>query len=288
MPQVGHGFIGTPRSFSRVSAWRASVGRAAGERVGMMGSGKMISGYISPAQEKAFLELHKRNVLKWLPWVGNSYEPGGLLVVGESNYANDKAGATSDIAVAAVNGNWRFTNRVVEVFCLSRSESNGTFDGVTYLLKKSSDAEVSSVSSEVWNSFAYMDLIQEAMKGIGWKGTENRTKSERPGAHLWKPGWVALAEVIKILKPGSLMFVGSELAYKCNKKWLPQGIEGHITNVCKPDGKFWLRTGWVRLNDGKEIKVVSIPNPHSAHGYLRECWRNAFWKCDVVKKILHL
>ena len=254
-----------------------------------MGSDKLISGHhVSSDQGKALLELHKLGVLTWKPWIGGRYKQGGLLVVGESNYANDDKGVTSDAAVAAVNGDWEFTNKVVDDFCLSRRKSNGTFDGVTYLLKQSSDAEVRSVSSEVWNSFAYMDLIQEAMKGTGWKGTENRTKSERPSKHLWKPGWVALAEVVKLLKPGSLMFVGSGLAYKCNRKLLPQGIEGHITNVCKPDGKFWLRTGWVRLSDGKEIEVVSIPNPHSAHGYLRECWRNAFWKCDVVKKILRL
>lgn len=240
-----------------------------------MGSDKMISGHILPAQEKAFLELHKRNVLKWLPWVGNGYEPGGLLVVGETNYANDDSGATPSDAVANVNGNWRFTHDVVDRFCLSRRNSNRTFDVITHLLKESDAAKAAHVSAEVWQSLAYMDLIQTAMKGRGWENGYKRNAIERPQKQLWKPGWEALIEVIRILKPGSLLFVGAGLACKCNGKFLPNGTESHIANVRKVGKTLWMRARWIKPSGETKIDIVSIPNPGGTHGFVCKSWRKA-------------
>ena len=243
-----------------------------------MGSNKMISGHISPAQEQAFLELHKRGLLTWLPWVGGDYKPGGLLVVGETNYAHDDSGATPDDAVANVNGNWHFTHDVVNTFCLSRRKSNRTFDVITHLLKGSDAAKVAAVSAEVWQSFAYMDLIQTAMKGKGWGNGDKRIAIERPQKAMWKPGWKALIEVIKILKPGSLLFVGAGLAYNCKGKSLPDGTESCITNVCKVDHSLWLRAGWIKPYGENRIDIISIPNPGGARGFVCECWRKAVWE----------
>ena len=206
-----------------------------------------------------FESLHEKGVLQWKPWIGNGYQIGGLMVVGESNYADADDGKTLDAAVAEVNGNWNFTQDVVELFCISRKQPNRTFDGITYLLKPSED-NVADVSFKVWHSIAYMDVIQCAMKGKGYGGNAR----QRPADNLWKPGWSAVAEVIKVLRPSRLLFVGSELAYHSTSRFMPRGrMSANIRNACNI-GRLWLRDGFVDVDGIGKLPVLSIPNPASA------------------------
>ncbi len=220
--------------------------------------------------DSRFGVLHEDCVLRWRPWVGERYEKGGLMVVAETNYANSDCGATPMKAIDAVNGNWHFTRNVVELFCVRRDKSNRTFDAITNLLKASASDKVQDVSSAVWQSFAYMDVIQKAMRGTGWQGAQSR---ERHTEDLWKPGWMAVFEVIKALKPGKLLFVGAGLAYHCTSMFLPTGVSARLVNKRKV-GRQWLRTGEIVVDGLGTMPVVSIPNPGSARGFAYAPWRN--------------
>ena len=227
--------------------------------------------------EKKFNALHDMGVLTWCPWIGERYLKGGLLVVAETNYAKEDRGDTPDAAVSSVNGDWNFTKDVIDIFCLSRKKTNRTFDGISYILKPGDNDIVNQVSKSLWNSFAFMDVIQCAMKGIGWKKNKGlaRKSIERPARYLWKSGWEALVAVIEVLEPSCMLFVGSSLAYMCKKEFLPNGVASEIKTRQVVGKRLRLRTGWMKVGDRDKITIVSMPNPGGAHGFSLDLWRKA-------------
>ena len=228
-------------------------------------------------RDKVFCEiknLQTRGVITWYPWIGKDYFYGGMLVVGESNCAKDDVGVTPDVAVSAVNGNPWFTREVINRACILHEAYNRTFSAITYLLRKSDGLNVDNASVETWNSLAYMDVIQCAMKGVGWLGANARKRIERPSPSLWKPGWEALYCVINILKPNKLFFVGASLFYNSKRKYLPAGVNVRIRNE-EFINRLWLRTGVITLLDGKKVDVICIPNPGGEQGFVKEAWRSS-------------
>jgi hypothetical protein len=131
---------------------------------------------------------------------------------------------------------------------------------------------VDNASVETWNSLAYMDVIQCAMKGVGWLGANARKRIERPSPSLWKPGWNALYSVINIIKPSKLVFVGASLYYYSKHQFLPNGIDVQLRNDTRVN-RLWLRSGTITISDGRTFDVVCIPNPGGAHGFKRDVWR---------------
>ena len=221
-------------------------------------------------------ELEKlRGALTWRPWVGEKYPAeGGLLVIGESNYADETngivdypEGVTPETAVDTVNKDWEFTNKVVRCFCMDRTKTNRTFDGISGVLTELPDPE--ERSRAVWNSIAYMDLIQCAL--VGKWGDTGRA---RPKKEMWGPGWTAVLAAIAVLKPGKLLFVGSDVATTCNKKFLPENAQAHVVNDRKI-GSCWLRRGWLQPPNSNRIDFVGIPNPGGAHGFSPADWKDA-------------
>lgn len=208
--------------------------------------------------------------LTWKPWVGNSYKEGGLMVVGDTNYADGDMGATPEAAIATVNNDWHFTENVVRRFCISRKDTNRTFDAITYLLMKSASDKVEGASSAVWNSFAYIDAIQRAMRGRGW----GFTKRERPCDDLWEDGWKAVCGAVRLLRPGRLLFVGAELARHCTRKYLPHGVSAEISDDRKI-GFQYLRMGHLSVGEDTGVPIFAIPNPASARGFQKQVWREA-------------
>lgn len=263
LPRLVQGF---PRA-SLETRWKmlptsfaAITGRAKGEEV---------AGKVSIAAQLDAMRI--KSGLRWKPWIGDFYEKGGLMVIGETNYADADMGATPADAVAAVDGNWHFTENVVCRFCFSRKDTNRTFDAITYLLMKSANDKERNVSPAVWNSFVYMDVIQHAMRGKGWKDVEHR---QRPEEELWYPGWSAVIDVIKLLRPGKLLLVGAGVACHCSDKYLPHRVEAEIVNAHKI-GPLWFRKGRISVEGLPSISVVAIPNPGSARGFVKESWRKA-------------
>lgn len=231
--------------------------------------------------DTAFDQLRDAKMLTWRPWVGRGYTEGGLLVIGESNYADEERenpSPTREIAVERVNVNWHFTEEVVKRFCLKRTEPNKTFDGVTHILKAEDSMPDFEASAKVWESFAYMDLLQCAMQGKGW-GQDSR---QRPWKELWPQGWKAVLAVIEVLKPGKLLFVGSGVATNCNRKLLPGGVDAKIKNHRKV-GNLWLRTGALKPNGSQPIELIGIPNPGGAHGFSPDKWRDATRRILMAK-----
>ena len=220
---------------------------------------------------KAIEALNSKRILTWYPWIGAEYARGGLLVIGESNYANGDSGSTPDAARKAVDGNEHFTECVVSRFCINRCKRNPTFDGITKVLRDDLKKDLLTVGRQTWGRIAYMDVIQKSMRGKckGWKDFKDRS---RPTKEMWTPGWKAVLKVIEILKPGFLLFVGAGVANHFSNKYMQDGYKAEM----KADGKIgrhiW-REGALILPSGLKVKVCVIPNPGRAQGFRPDEWR---------------
>ena len=228
-----------------------------------------------------------RGTLTWRPWVGEKYPAeGGILVVGESNYADETndivdypEGVTPETAVDIVNKDWEFTNKVIQHFCIDRiplkrytQTKKGhkfppTLEAPFKVLNDLPDSD--EKSRAVWNSIAYMDLIQCALVGV-W-GQKDRA---RPTEEMWGPGWSAVLAAIAVLKPEKMLFVGSGVATTCNEKFLPENVQAQVVNARKI-GRLLFRTGWLRPRDSERIAFAAMPNPGGARGFSPVAWRKA-------------
>ena len=221
--------------------------------------------------------LQAKRELTWLPWIGTDYTQGGLMVVGESNYANRDCGPTIDAACKAVEGNAYFTECVVSAFCINRTKRNPTFDGITNVLVDNGKSDILEAGRQAWGKIAYMDVIQQAMRGKDWsnKGHSQLVVSKRPSRptnEMWKPGWKAVMKVVDILKPGALLLVGAGVATHFSDKYVPSDYGAETKNDGKI-GRLIRRTGTLTLPSRQKIKVCAIPNPGGAHGFVPTKWR---------------
>ncbi len=225
---------------------------------------------------KALEGLHAKGELTWLPWIGSDYVCGGLMVVGESNYADEDCGPTPEAACRAVDGNVHFTECVVSRFCINRSERNVTFDGVTNVLRKDRAEDILSAGRSAWGRIAYMDVIQQSMCGKGkkWPTVKGRFC---PTEEMWVPGWKAVFGVIDILKPGALLFVGAGVAKHFSRKYIPAGYMAEMKDGDKIERHIW-RSGYLVYSGGQKIKVCAIPNPGGARGFSPDKWRKRVQK----------
>ena len=128
---------------------------------------KSYSEYCKPECAE-ILKLHEDGVITWYPWVGVDYKKGGLMVVGESNYAQQCMGDTPEKACKAVDDNVNFTKDMVMRFSISRERGNRTFTGISKVLCDGAllaKNNIVDIGRSVWRQVAYMDIIQKTMRG---------------------------------------------------------------------------------------------------------------------------
>ena len=230
-------------------------------------------------------QLHANRVITWYPWVGADYQEGGLMVVGESTYADSENGDTPELACRNVNSNVNFIIEGVYKHCIFHSKGNRTFTGVSRVLCDDSmiSDNITSIGRAVWRRIAYMDVIQRTMRGLPSKNSlltnawRNITRRERPSKELWKPGWKAVLNVVDILKPKALLFVGAGVADHCNRDFLPDGYECSMVRERLRPGLI-VRTGELILRNGEAIKICAMPNPGSQRGFNANDWRSVVRK----------
>ena len=250
---------------------------------------KSYSEYCKPECAE-ILKLHEDGVITWYPWVGVDYKEGGLMVVGESNYADGDMGDSPEKACKAVNDNVNFTKEMVMRFSIKRNDTNKTFTGISKVLCYDSllTSDIVDIGCSVWRRIAYMDVIQKAMQGLpnrkkklipnAW---ENRKHRERPSKELWEPGWLAVLNVIEILKPDAILFVGCGVADHCNHKFLPQGYNGVMRKERIGRERAIWREGVLSLSSGKAIRFGAMPNPGKPYGFNYTDWRDRVQRCCV-------
>ena len=224
--------------------------------------------------DRQFNSLHKNSGLTWLPWVGKNYEKNRVLVLGESNYANNDAGKTALEAKRAVDGNINFTREVVYDLGLRQIKlgvkklhrSNMTFGRLVRLLSPHGDGVGATTGEhrQVWHDIAYMDVVQNA---VSWVNDNKKKQRERPSTEAFFNGWRVVMKVLEVLKPRMIIVLGVALSKTFFKSTKKDFREISINDVRLPEP-------FTYKNESLKVKVIPIAHPAS----FRKSWSMQKWK----------
>jgi len=123
--------------------------------------------------------------LTWLPWIGEKYTKGKVLVLGESHYCYCD-NTPDDIE------HREETREVIAAYVESGRDAGNqykTYEPMEEVLRTSIFREMPR--NELWSQIAFMNLIQKCM--------DNNTK--RPNWHLFLNGWQVVLQEVYILRP---------------------------------------------------------------------------------------
>jgi hypothetical protein len=154
-----------------------------------------------------FEKLIFENKLKWFPWVGRNYQTNDnkILVIGESHYCG------TDLKSLEKHENPEFTRKFVvpelAIKYLTDDKRSATlfrnFNLGMFALKSIKE----SAREEGWGEMSFYNFIQEPMKDI----------KQRPTKVQIENGWLVFKNLIEILKPTKVIFIGSKVSEGYNK-----------------------------------------------------------------------
>lgn len=157
--------------------------------------------YCETSLDECFKRVHEKRLLTWFPWVGDNYLSAEkkILFVGESHYAKKGTGIDQEQykkTIADIN----FTRNAV---CESHV-NNGWSDGRMIaglhraLFGKDLVGKDLCGRKSLWRTVAFYNFVQNLM-GI---------QTDRPSPNDFRDGWETFLEVVKILKPHAVIFIG--------------------------------------------------------------------------------
>lgn len=151
----------------------------------------------SPYDQK----LADTSALTWVPWVGENYAnlPEGrkILIVAESHYSNEHDPEKIHRSLESILNERSYTRAVVSESLVNGDWTTRTLSTMHQLFYSPRDRRT------FWGDVAFYNIIQKPM----WFRPGN---PERPTwQDFWK-GWEAFVQVIEILKPDHVLFIGVE------------------------------------------------------------------------------
>lgn len=188
------------------------------------------------------------------PWVGKNYETGGIfgkkiLVLGESHYCDDceQCGRKYANECKSIN-----TTELIQWML------DGNTDKWTPTFKKFERSLVNEEttperSKEIWNSVAFYNFLQVAMKGTRCGGTKED----------YAEGRKAFLEVIEALQPDLIIVWGVTRLYNN----LPGKEDGWIDGEHVVVDGWSVPNGYYQLKNGKKSRVIAVYHPSAAYSW---------------------
>lgn len=211
--------------------------------------------------------------LTWLPWVGSEYEKTEkkLLVVGESHYYNP-----DEINSFEKHTNINFTRISIEelgVKQLYKNDKNYNVK-ITENFHKALVRTDSFDSSKFWERVAYVNLLQFPMK----------TNAGRPSDKQFKESWPSLFELIKMISPDQVLFIGNSSAnlFNTSAKSMKIKHDKMIYNGEKIGGAFPKRSA-IYLND-KKIQFDFIR--HTSKHFSWDQWNKYLLSENIIQPFI--
>lgn len=217
--------------------------------------------------EKKLNELTDNKILKWLPWVGRYFNDSNnrLLIVGESHYYNPEDQKSIDN-----HNNIEYTRICINDIGIKK-EYKRYQDKRTARLFPNFHKTVfgnDKTNSEVlWQNVAYYNFIQSPM----------HSNKSRPSTKEIYEGWDSFFEVLKILRPDRVLFIGSEALNKFNVYAKRKDIEFTKFKYHKIADAQISRDFKISFED-RYIKVDSIR--HCSSHFSIDKWRGYFKASD--------
>ena len=198
------------------------------------------------AQTNAFdADLNRVDGLTWLPWVGCQYQRGGVLVIGESDYAMNDMATVDETPVEHITRDRLFLRRVIDRFGVKLDGHNPTIANIRRVLARDGEE-----NGKTFTRVAFMDFCQRA---LSWED------EEKPSAVDFVSGLPVVQSVVRILEPDIVLFAGLAAA---------GAIQGLIdiarlpetVNRCRP---------WVGRIESADCVFVRHPSRY----FSTEIWR---------------
>lgn len=145
--------------------------------------------------------------LTWLPWVGGNYTnlPAGrkVLVVAESHYTNEQDPAKAPLSMDKTLQDRTYTRAVIQESMILQDWANRTFSAMHQLFFSPEDR------AGFWGDLCFYNVVQRLM----WyrEGSPERPSWE----DFWK-GWEVFVQVVEVLQPDHVLFIGVEAANHFN------------------------------------------------------------------------
>jgi hypothetical protein len=224
--------------------------------------------------EKQLQKLVSESTLKWLPWIGNAYQNSNIkfLIVGESHYS----GISPESKLKHQNEN--FTRIVINELAL-RYLTNDKRSGTLYrnlnlslIGEKSSNLES---RTNLWNKVCFYNFIQEEMQSI----------NQRPSKKQLFSGWESFDELVRILKPTHVLFIGSKVCEEFSEVMNKSSIEFESIKIKeKLTSRQIHRFASIKMND-KKIELHFIK--HTSQYFSWQKW-NEYLKKTIPLEIQFL
>ena len=199
------------------------------------------------AQTNVFdADLNGVDGLTWLPWVGCQYQRGGVLVVGESDYAMNDMATDDETPCEHITRDRLFLRKVIDRFGVRLDGHNPTIANIRRVLARDGEE-----NGKTFTRVAFMDFCQRA---LSWEDDEN------PLAVDFVNGLPVVQSVVRILEPDIVLFAGLAAAGSIQGlidiARLPETV-----NRCRP---------WVGCIEGTDCVFIRHPSRYFAVG----AWRN--------------
>ena len=172
------------------------------------------------AQTNAFdADLNNVGGLTWLPWVGCHYRRGGVLVVGESDYAMNDMATEDETPVEHITRDRLFLRKVIDRFGVKLDGYNPTIANIRRVLARDCEEKGKTLTR-----FAFMDLCQRAM---------SFADAEEPSKDDFEAGLSVVGNVIGILRPSRILVLGLGIAKAVGHRFEATQLTARI-NRCHP------------------------------------------------------
>lgn len=135
--------------------------------------------------DELYKALGEINKLKRLPWIGKNYYQNRILILGDSHYAtNDEAEKEFEDPFSTIE----------TVRSVIKTGPYSFYDGLYKLFNLETTKRIESF----WSNIAFYNFVQEVMKSV----------HEKPSPTNRMEAWQCLAEVVKVLHPKFILFLG--------------------------------------------------------------------------------
>lgn len=198
--------------------------------------------------------------LRWKPWIGAEWKSSErrILVVGESHYAAKPDAEDVQARVEEWNNDSESTREIVCEVGVDEWYASRFFGNLHRALL---GADIHGEKrTTLWRNLAFCNFIQRPMRDPG----------ERPSPGEFFGGWRDFMELLKLLRPDTVLFVGVSAANSFDGAMSTLGIE-HTMSVDAMQNGAYPRDFSVTF-DGLCVRMLAIR--HVSQYFAWETWRD--------------
>lgn len=191
-----------------------------------------------------------------LPWVGSNYTEmasadNNLLILGESHYHDESEKSILN------HSRPTFTREVVKELAIERMYwGTRIFPNIHKTLFENDTFD----SGIFWNCVSFYNFIQRVMP----------TRKGRPKKEDYLTGWKVFFSVIDVIKPATVLFVGTTSANYLHEAVLNTGYSLEAFAWEEKIGNAYAKSGIIKSTDGRLTKLIFIR--HTSQMYSAPKW----------------